>query len=228
MIGLHPGKKTLLVYAESLADEQGRSTVQVDVARHVSSCERCRRRVDEMRQTFASAAAAEAIEPSAQAYAEILQAARRERAIRRQGSPAGRGRGIAVRMGYAAAVVLTAALSFGTALQLDAPEPGNANAPDEALSAASDSAAKGPSQEEMARAASYIRELAPALERSGEPGSVQEMRLRRTLSALEADLSVALTELERNPGSERLNRVFNSNLQRQARALREYYKERAL
>ena len=63
---------------------------------------------------------------------------------------------------------------------------------------------------------------------SKQPPTLNELEHRRTASAISADIEAARAALARNPGCDRARRVVESNLQRQAQALKAVYVERSL
>jgi hypothetical protein len=75
-----------------------------------------------------------------------------------------------------------------------------------------------------------IHTLAAAVgSRPSVPRNLREWQQTRAVLALDADLAAARAALQRNPGCERASRVVNSNIQRQAQALKTlYYVERSL
>jgi hypothetical protein len=90
--------------------------------------------------------------------------------------------------------------------------------------------ARIPSPEEIHKTAVEVSTLAEAVGSRGDTVrlSLEERQHRRTVLALDADLSAALVALRENPGCRRAGDLVNANLQRQAQALKKLYVERSL
>ncbi len=220
MLG-HPSKLELLAYAEGLVDGHGISTA---TARHVAKCTVCAKEVAGIRTSMEFAASADALSPTDDLTSQILVAARSERRVQRRA----RGRTPLIMLkglAYAAGIVLFSTFYFSHAL-------GGAPAATHETQVAvrQRTVATGPSPEEIRKATSEIHTLAAAVgSRTRAPRNLREWQQTRAVLALDEDLAAARAALQRNPGCELANRIVNSNIQRQAQALKTlYYVERSL
>lgn len=215
----HPTRQELVAYVEGRLD--GKS-IAAAVARHIATCKTCAAEVAAVRASLEFVSTAPALEPSEEFTAHVLLAAQRERRQRRGG--AARTAFNAIKgLACAAGIVLVAGFSFRAALNEAAVEPSFRAAP---ARLASDT---GPSPEELRKRAVEIRSLSAAVNaRSDSPKSLWEMQHRWMVHALDADRMAALAALQRNPGCARATRLINSNMKREAQALKTLYAERAL
>jgi anti-sigma factor RsiW len=217
----HPSKLELLAYAEGLVDGHGISTA---TARHIATCKDCAKEVADIRMSIEFAASADELSPTDELTSQIMVAARTERGVQRRAH--GRTPLIMLKgMAYAAGIVMLSTFYFSYALG-DAP----ASSHEIRVAAAPRPVASGPSPEEIRKATVEIHTLAAAVgSRPSVPRNLREWQQTRAVLALDADLAAARAALQRNPGCERANRVVNSNIQRQAQALKTlYYVERSL
>lgn len=217
----HPSKLELLAYAEGLVDGHGISTA---TARHVATCKDCAKEVADIRSSIEFTASADELSPSDDLTSQILVAARTERHVQRRA----RGKTPLIMLkgfAYAAGIVALSTFYFSYALG-GAP----ASSPEMRVSAAPRTVSTGPSPEEIRKATTEIHTLAAAVgSRPSAPRNLREWQQTRAVLALDADLAAARAALQRNPGCERANRIINSNIQRQAQALKTlYYVERSL
>ena len=223
---LHPTKRELFAYAESLLDEG--TAISAETGRHVADCERCASVVGSMKESLGFMRQAAPLEPSADLTARILAAARTERAasLRQQRGFRAAGQ-VAKGLGYAAALVLMASVSFRAWLGEESPESPQLPVAKTAETASAASPLISP--EDIRRAAADIQALAPALDlRAAAPSrSPSELRRRGTVQVLNAELMAAYSALQRNPGCVRANHVVSSGLVRYADTLKTQYKERA-
>ncbi len=220
---LHPAKHELLAYSEALETGQGIST---DMGRHVTSCTSCSEEVRAMRNSLALVDAAPDLEVSPELTSQILQAAKFERRAQRRAHTRFRTMAVAAKgLAFAAGVVLVSALSFRTALA-DRVGPTHTI---HRTTLSQSTLSVSPSPEEIRSASGRIATFASAVNaRSAVPQNSRDLRNARTVAALDADLTVVRTALERYPGSERAHRLMQSNLQRQAQALKTLYVEQTL
>lgn len=220
---LHPAKHELLAYSEALETGQGIST---EMGRHVTSCESCSVEVRAMRDSLTFVDAAPDLEVSPDLTNQILEAAKFERRAQRRARTLLRTMAVAAKgLAFAAGIVIVSALSFRTALA-DRTGP----APMMHRTSVSQSTLPvSPSPEEIRSASGKIATFASAVSaRAVVPRNSIDLRNARTVAALDADLTVVRTALERYPGSERAHRLMQSNLQRQAQALKTLYVEQTL
>ena len=220
MLG-HPSKLELLAYAEGLVDGHGISTA---TARHVATCKDCAKEVADIRSSIEFAASADELHASDELTSQILVAARTERHIQRRA----RGRTPLIMLkglAYAAGIIAFSTFYFSYALG-DAP----AASHEVMVSPSQRTVSTGPSPEEIRKATTEIQTLAAAVgSRPQAPRNLREWQQTRAVLALDADLAAARAALQRNPGCERASRLINSNIQRQAQALKTlYYVERSL
>ncbi|MDZ4860300.1 MAG: hypothetical protein SGI88_15085 [Candidatus Hydrogenedentes bacterium] len=218
MLG-HPSKPELLAYAEGLVDGRGISTT---TARHVTTCPVCSREVAEIRGSIEFTASAHQLDPGEDSMSRILIAARSERKATRRargGAPTLVLKGLA----YVAGVAIVSAVVFQAGL-------GSPQASGISLSAGSARAgSSGESVDELRRATEQIETLTAAVgARPDAPRSYRVWQQAREVLALDAELTAARAALQQNPASERASKVMNSNLKRQADALKTLYMERSL
>jgi hypothetical protein len=220
---LHPTRYELLAYSEALETGQGIST---ELGRHVTACPSCSAEVRALRDSLALVRAAVDLEVPRDLTDQIIEAARAERRAQERTRTRVRTMvSVAKGLAFAAGIVLVSALSFRTAL---ADRPGSSPAVHRADGSSSMFAAN-PSPEEIRSAAGRIATFASAVSaRSTVPRNSIDLRNARTVAALDADLTVVRAALERYPGSERAHRLMQSNLQRQAQALKTLYVEQTL
>jgi anti-sigma factor RsiW len=218
MLG-HPSKPELLAYAEGLVDGRG---ISAATARHITSCPVCAREVAAIRESIAFAASANALDPSEDSVSRILIAARSERKATRRargGTPALVAKGLA----YAAGVALVSAVVFQAGLT-----PSGVNGVSRSASAVR-TISSNVSAEDVQRTNAQIETFAAAVgSRTDARPNYRTWQQAREVLAIDAALTAARTELQLNPASERANRVINSNLKRQATALKSLYVERSL
>jgi len=217
----HPAKNELMYYAESLV---ARRPIPAQLGGHIAGCRECQAEVAAIQSSLSFVHDAPQFEPTADFTQQLLMAARSERLVARQKSGFRPLRALVRTAGYAAAVGLVCVVSYGTALHSVAlhgePAPG-------AASVAPVPPALSP--EAIAKAMAEIQALLPALSLpSKTPPSLWELEHRRAVHALSRDIEAARAALERNPGCDRATRIVDSNLQRQAQALKALYVERSL
>jgi len=227
----HPGKYELLAYAESLTDDC--SSISVRIAGHVARCPRCQAEVEGARTSLSVLRLSPDVDPSDDSTLRLLKAAREERRRLQQHAARSTARmsvhntgawTVLKGLGYAAGILVVSALCFGVAL--GSRGPGIAPA---TVMARQDAGQDQPSPEALRKTTAEIQALVAAVNSpSKNPPSALEIERRRTVSALNKDLEAARSALVRNPGCERALRVMDSNLQRQAQALRALYVERSL
>lgn len=218
MLG-HPSKPELLAYAEGLVDGRG---ISAATARHASKCPVCTREVAAIRSSIEFAASANTLHPSDDSVSRILIAARSERKATRRahgGTPSLVFKGLL----FAAGVALVSAVVFKAGLG-DSGVNGLSRA-----ASASRTISTNTSAEEMRRATAHIETFAAAVgARTDAHASYRAWQQAREVLALDAELTAARAALRLNPASERANRIVNTNLQRQATALKSLYLERSL
>lgn len=217
----HPAKNELMHYAESLV---ARRPIPAQLGGHIAGCRQCQAEVAAIQLSLSFVHDAPPCEPTADFTQQLLMAARSERmAVRRKPrfSPL---RALVRTAAYAAALAVVCMVSYGTALHSVALRPDA-----EASSLPASPAPPALSPEAIAKAAAEIQALLPALSLpSKTPPSLWEMEHRRAVHALTRDIEAARAALERNPGCDRATRIVDSNLQRQAQALKALYVERSL
>ena len=216
-------QKELFEYAEGrLAGRE----VPVHILQHLASDKSARAEVESISESLEFLRTIDDLEPSTEFVNQILIATRRQRRIDEQRR---RRRGLALAiakgMGYAACLVLAAGLCFGAASE-----------PQVALSGASRQAVAvkrlavaQPTSGDLARKTSEIRTLATAMR--SRPDAVLShaaREQRRTVHALETELSEAISALERHPGNPRANMLVQANVERTAQVLRSLYTEQNL
>jgi len=218
MLG-HPSKPELLAYAEGLVD---RRSISAATARHMSSCPVCTREVAAIRSSIEFAASANTLNPSEDSVSRILIAARSERKATRRargGTPALVFKGLA----YAAGVALVSAAVFQAGLGKSGVD-GLSH-----VASASRAITSNVSTEDLQRTTAQIKTFTAAVgSRTKALPSYRLWHQAREVLALDAELSAARAALQLNPASERANRIINSNLKRQATALKSLYMERSL
>jgi hypothetical protein len=219
----HPTKKELMAYAEGRMKGQ----ISAKTGRHVAKCRRCSAEVNAIRASLEFVVGAPGLVPTEALTQGILAAARKER----QAAGAAHGRGWLVfraarGLACAAAVILVAMVSFHGALM--SPEKQHMGRIADETSRGK--IAKAPSAEDIRKTAVEVSTLAEAVSSRYDDASpsLQERQHRRTVLALDADLSAALVALQENPGCTRAGELVNANLQRQALALKKLYVERSL
>lgn len=220
---LHPTRRQLVAYAESLVDR--RAPISAALAAHLKVCSACAAEVKAIRASLEFTASAPDIEPSQDLTAQILRRAQLERnghkATCRRVSACG---ALARAVVFAGALAAMAVLVFGAALNA-APSP-QSDAPAGSMHHAAVSAS---SQDTLQRTAEEVRTLAAAVRTvSDRPQTLREREHRRAAALLDADIAAARQALQRNPGCERAEAIVNANLQRQAETLRALYLERSL
>lgn len=210
----HPSRPELWAYAEGLVDGRGISSA---TARHVSGCALCRREVESFRRSIKLASSVPGLNPRDEFVTQILAAARNERKARRRMRP--RALWLAAKcVGYAAAVAIIAAVYFQRVLD-EVPEQwgGFSITP-----VAQNEAAM--TVEDWRKTAGEIRTLAAAVgSRMKYADDARALQQARRVLALDAELMAAQAAAERNPGGQRAQFVIQSNLQRQASALKALY-----
>ena len=219
----HPGKYELLAYAESLTDDC--SSISVRIAGHVARCPRCQAEVEGARTSLSVLRLSPDVDPSDDSTLRLLKAAREERR-RFQQQQAARSTAWTVLkgLGYAAGILVVSALCFGVALGSRSQVIATSS-----VLARQDAGKDQPSPEALRKTTAEIQALVAAVSSpSKNPPSALEIERWRAVSALNTDLEAARSALARNPGCERALRVMDSNLQRQAQALRALYAERSL
>lgn len=218
----HPTRPQLFAYTENLVDK--RAPVSAKIAAHVAACQPCLAQVQAMRASLEVTTSAPDLQPSPESACDILVAARNERfALQHRRSPSATFSPLLRGLAYAAALVLVGALCFNLALGKGLPT----------LQATAISPAAAPpshsSPEAIRKATADIQTFAAVVASpSRHPQNLLEHERRRALHALTADLAAAHEALARNPGCARATRIINTNLQRQAQALRTLYVERTL
>ncbi|NIA13006.1 MAG: hypothetical protein GWP08_02915 [Nitrospiraceae bacterium] len=217
----HPSKRELLAYAESCVDGHALSA---SIGGHIAACSSCAAEAAAMRLSLEYVAEATDLEPSSEFTANLLLAAKQERAAvqaaRMRHSAWSLARGAA----YAASLLLVAALSFGFALDTGAKPVETRLAPRPVQLAESAS-----NPETALKAAAEIQTLAMALGvSSATPRSPWELERRRAASAQSADIAAARAALARNPGCVRASRLMDANLERLPKTLKALYVERSL
>lgn len=218
MLG-HPSKPDLLAYAEGLVDGRG---ISAATARHITACPVCAREVAEIRASIEFAASANRLDPAEDSVSRILIAARSERRATRRargGTPSLVFKGLA----FAAGVALVSAVVFKAGLSA-----AESNGFSRVASAARMTTSRT-TQDDLRRTNAQIETFAAAVgSRTGERPSYRQWHQAREVLAIDAALTAARTELQANPASERASRVIDSNLKRQASALKSLYVERSL
>ena len=218
MLG-HPSKPELLAYAEGLVDGRG---ISAATARHMASCPVCTREVAAIRGSIEFAASANTLDLSEDSVSRILMAARTERKATRRargGTPALIFKGFL----YAAGVAIVSAVVFQSGLGGS-----GVNGLSKAASA-SRTISSNASAEELRRATAHIETFTAAVgSRTGARPSYRVWQQAREVLALDAELTAARAALRLNPASSRANQIINSNLKRQATALKSLYLERSL
>ncbi len=213
----HPKKHELMALAESQVD--GFTPSDAEVAAHVAECPACHKELDQMLGSLDFVAMAEELEPTRTLNAQLLLAARSEMAAtkvrRRHGSAF-----------YFKAVACTACFVLIAFTGIYGP------ADLGVLENGQERLADGSSHSDAKEAASQVTTEIDALIAAvrSVPKEVQTLRehqQRRTLAGLDADLAVALSALERNPGCVRASHVVDSKLKRQANTLRTLYFEQS-
>ena len=221
---LRPRHDQMLDYAESLVD--GKPT-SVQVAGVIAKDQQAALELRAMRSSLEVVAKAPELEPSEALTRAILLEARRMREPEQQRSRQYISAWRSLVQGTVFTAVLTAAavIVFGLALRSPA-SPVVAPATEAAPVAAAPAAV---SPDALNRTADEVQALSAAV-RTGPTGSASPEGLQRlrAVSAVDSDLSAALTALERNPGSARATHIVYTSLQRQADSLREYYLDRSL
>jgi hypothetical protein len=222
---LHPMRRQLVAYAESLVDPG--TPVSAQIGAHVAQCRQCAEEVRAIRASLEFTAAAPGLEPSRNLTGEILRSARRERnAAKQQRQETSRIGAFLRGFTFLGATAAVAVLVFGFFLREAIPAQPARIAPATATASA---APAMPSAESLQKTAAEVRALAAALREVPDSApSPHELRQRRAVQAMDADIAAALTALERNPGCVRASHIVNANLQRQAQALRNLYVERKL
>lgn len=224
---LHPMRRQLVAYAESLVDPG--TPVSAQIGAHVAQCRQCAEEVRAIRASLEFTAAAPGLEPSRNLTGEILRSARRERnAAKQQRQETSRIGAFLRGFTFLGATAAVAVLVFGFFLREAIPAQPARIAPAPATATASAAPAM-PSAESLQKTAAEVRALAAAMrEVPDRAPSPLELRQRRAVQAMDADIAAALTALERNPGCVRASHIVNANLQRQAQTLRNLYVERKL
>jgi hypothetical protein len=227
----HPGKYELLAYAESLTDDC--SSISVRIAGHVARCPRCQAEVEGARTSLSVLRLSPYIDPSDDSTLRLLKAARAERRRFQQQAARSTARmsvhntgawTVLKGLGYAAGILVVSALCFGVALGSRSQVIATSS-----VLARQDAGKDQPSPEALRKTTAEIQALVAAVSSpSKNPPSALEIERWRAVSALNTDLEAARSALARNPGCERALRVMDSNLQRQAQALRALYAERSL
>ncbi|NUM56382.1 MAG: hypothetical protein HUU46_22320 [Candidatus Hydrogenedentes bacterium] len=218
MLG-HPSKPELLAYAEGLVDGRG---ISAATARHITSCPVCAREVAAIRSSIEFAKSANTLDPTEDSVSRILIAARTERKATRRargGTPMLVLKGLA----YAAGVAVVSAVVFQAGLSSSGVS---------GLSRAASASRTIPSTtspEDMRRTSAQIETFAAAVgSRTDARPTYKTWHQAREVLAIDAALTAARAELKVNPANERANRVIDSNLKRQATALKSLYVERSL
>ena len=219
----HPSQRQLVEFAESLVDRH--APVSALMAAHVAGCSVCALEVKKIRASFELAAMARLPEPSNELTQRIIARARlerREQPIAPQHENALFSRFLQTAACFAATAAL-ACLSFGAAL--NDMTPNNAS-----LLRASFAANENVSQSaELQEQTDSVQALSSAVSLQQEaPTSPYELGHRRSLNALNDDISAALAALERNPGCIRANQVMLTSVERQLEGLRNLYLDRKL
>ncbi len=218
MLG-HPSKPELLAYAEGLVDGRG---ISATTARHITTCPVCSREIAEIRASIEFTASAHDLDPAEDSISQILIAARSERKATRRargGAPMLVLKGLS----YVAGVAIVSAIVFKAGL-------GSSHAAGISLSAGAVRATSASvSAEELRKATAQIETLTAAVgARPDAPQTYRVWQQAREVLALDAEMAAARAALQQNPSSERASKVMNSNLKRQANALKSLYVERSL
>lgn len=218
-------RRQLVVYAESLVDPG--VPVSAQIGAHVAQCHQCAEEVRAIRASLEFTAAAPGLEPSRDLTGEILRNARRERsAVQQQRRGVTRTGALLRGAAFFGAITAAAAMVFSLFLREAIPAQPQRMAPASTIASAAPAL---PSPETLQKTAAEVRALAAALRDAPDRApSPLELRQRRAVQAMDADIAAALTALERNPGCVRASHIVNANLQRQAQALRNLYVERNL
>ncbi len=218
----HPTRRQLVAFAESMVD--GGRPVSAALASHVTQCKQCAHEAHAIRASLEFTASAPDLKASNKLTGEILLNAKRERVVQKRSGWAQAWR-MCQGVFYTTALAAMAVLTFRVALAESAPDALDTGAV-VAQHAAKDT---GPTPEDLRKQANEIRTLAKAMRpKAGRQPTFQERRRLRAVSAIDADITAALTALQRNPGCTRATHIVHANLERQAEALRELYVERAL
>ncbi len=210
--------------AEIMVDR--RAAVPQQLAAHVSACPWCAKEFRAMRASLEFMRAAPALKANPANTQQTLLHARQMRDQRTQREQR-RMRWLQFSEGVACAAVLLllAAGVFSIALQEAAPVKPPVAQP-QVQAAVTD---PGPTIESIRQAAAEVKTLSEAVRLASEtPEDAHAREHRRALRAMDADVSAALTALERNPGCARAASIADANLKRQAQALRSLYLERTL
>lgn len=220
----HPARRVLVAYAETLVDS--RAPVSAAIASHLSRCNACASELNSIRASLEFATSAKPLEPSTDLTAQIFIDANRERTKEKQSSKHVSAFRLAYRgLAYASALVIITTFYFGTALQQNYTNTETTSA----KGSGQNQTNTAPSIEAVHKIIGEIRTLSAAVQFApGEKQTPLEQEQRRTVNAMDEDITAALEALERNPGSIQANHTILASLQRQAETLRALYVERTL
>ena len=216
--GRHLSRQALFAHAESLVDAG--KPVEAAYAAHLSGCGACAAEVQAIRPTLEVARLALPLDPSPDLTAQILVRARSEKM--RPQVPAHHhrpGRWIAV-CALAAGVMLVIGLAvYSRAVFTPSAAP--------ILLSNTEASTVSQDAEHWTKTVTEVRSLVAAT-RTPVQANPREIAQRRAVQAMDKDIAAALSALERNPGCARASRIVQSNLERQAQALRNLYASRSL
>lgn len=216
----HPSRQELVAFAESLVDR--RAAVPAPLAAHVRGCETCAHEANFIRASLEFTASASSLEPSEDLTAQILMQSRSVRVSRRPRRLAVAISGLKG-LAYTGALAALAVVVFGALLG----DPGVRPMDNRDMPAAA--AREQAAVESLEKTVGDVRRLAAAVQSDADaPRDARELAQRRALTAMDADITAALSALERNPGCRRASGVVHANVTRQAEALRTLYVERSL
>ena len=230
----HPSKSDLMALAEFGIDRGGaadRALLPVKVAAHVSECADCAREVEGMKRSLQFSAQCVPMEAPRRLTASILLAARNARRV--AGRRLLRYRSL-LRVSKGVSVAAAALVVIHLA---DTSRPSAVAPTVEQASVVPTSPPNSAPSAELEQPAGAMQEVidierilrgAVADSYTRQPRSPRETRLRRTMQSLDADISVALKEGERNPALARAGQVVQSNRRRVTEEIKSWYVERPL
>lgn len=208
----HPGKQSLLAYAENLVDN--RRGIDRTIAAHLSACPVCHAEVKAVQASLAFAASAPELTPSGELTAQILMAGKQARSeMKERATPLRMALKVAQGGLCAAAMVLVAGFAFSAFLS--SPEKTTASVPSiehtVPVIAASGSSPEAARQAAV-EVAAEIQTLSAAIQsKPGEALTPRERGQMKVVQARDDDTAAAMQALERDPRNARANGVLNAN-----------------
>lgn len=211
----HLSQEELLAHAEA---EMDRQPVSARCAAHLAVCPACAKEAETLGRSLRMVGASHGMEPSRELTARILMAAQQERNT----PPAGRS-------GWAMAGRWAAGLACAVLALCAAPVFRGVLSAGNTAEAATASANPAPpekviTRETLRQTIRDVEGLSTAVRRTAQAlGSPRQATYQQAARALEQDIAAARAALDRNPGSVRVLERIHTNLERQAKTLRNLY-----